>query len=157
MQPSNMLPQVPEEAVCNTCGCRDARPIPDSDRCAGCEAMIDLGDAFACCPRSDSRLLNRIRLILHRYWQRVGVPRPEPGIAAPRPGDRVVIAGGRETRVPDPPSPSGEKGGGGGASGGDFHFETTSSPARGTRASLSSGPRTPPTSCSATRCCPNTW
>ena len=124
MQPSNMLPQVPDEAVCNTCGCRisDAR----HQFCAGCEAMIDLGDANARCPRSDSTLLYRIRSILHSYWQRVGVPRPEPGIAAPRPGDRVVIAGGRETRVPDPPSPSGEEGGGGGASGGDFHFETTS-------------------------------
>ena len=111
VQPFDMLWQIPEEAVCNTCGCRDARPIPDSDRCVGCEAMIDLGDAFACCPRSDSILLNRIRLILHRGWQRVGVPLPEPGIVAPRSGDRAVI-NGREIIVLDPPSSSGGEEGG---------------------------------------------
>ena len=102
------LLHISEEAVCNTCGCRDERPIPDSDRCAGCEAMADLGDALACCPRSDSILPNRIHWILLHYWQRVGVPRPEPGITAPRPGNRVVI-NGREMIVPDSPSSSGEE------------------------------------------------
>ena len=103
-----MLGEIPEEAVCKICGCRDAHPLADRDRCAGCEAMIDLGDAFACCPRSHSSLLNRIRWILYHYWQRVGVLRPEPGIVAPRPGDTVVI-NGRERIVPDPPSSSGEE------------------------------------------------
>ena len=104
--------QIPQEAVCKTCGCRDERPIPDSDRCAGCEAMADLGEAFAFYPTEHPThrvsFLRRIRSILRCYWQRVGVSRPEPGITAPRPGDRVVI-NGREMIVPDPPSSSGEE------------------------------------------------
>ncbi len=41
-------PEAPK--VCKTCGCRDERPVPDHDSCAGCEAMADLGEAFAFYP-----------------------------------------------------------------------------------------------------------
>ena len=102
-------PEAPK--VCNTCGCRDERPIRDHDSCAGCEAMADLGEAFAFYPTEHPThrfsFLSRIRSILRCYWQRVGVSRPERGITAPRPGDRVVI-NGSEMIVPDPPSSSGE-------------------------------------------------
>ena len=107
--------QVPEAAVCNACG-KWLQPIRDSDRCAVCEAVMDLGAAAELCIQY-SDLAAFVRAILQRYWQRVGVPRPEPDIVAPRPGDKVVIDG-REISVPDPASPSGEEqGGGGGASG----------------------------------------
>ena len=88
---------------------------------------MDLGAAAELCIQY-SDLAAFVRAILQRYWQRVGVPRPEPDIVAPRPGDRVVIAG-REIIVPDPASPSGEEqgGGGGGASGmEDVHFDPSS-------------------------------
>ena len=102
-------PEAPK--VCNTCGCRDERLNPDHDSCAGCEAMADLGDAFAFYPTEHPThqvsFHSGIRSILRCYWQRVGVSRPEPGITAPRPGDRVVI-NGSEMIVPDPPSSSGE-------------------------------------------------
>ena len=102
-------PEAPK--VCNICGRRDERPIPDHDSCAGCEAMADLGEAFAFYPTEHLThrvsFLRRIRSILRCYWQRVGVSRPEPGITAPRPGGRVVI-NGSEMIVPVPPSSSRE-------------------------------------------------
>ena len=53
---------------------------------------MDLGAAAELCIQY-SDLAAFVRSILQRYWQRVGVPRPEPDIVAPRPGDKVVIDG----------------------------------------------------------------
>ena len=83
--------QVPEEAVCNACG-KWLQSIRNSDRCPVCEAVMDLGAAAELCIQY-SDIAAFVRATLQRYWQRVGVPRPEPDIVAPRPGGRVVIVG----------------------------------------------------------------